>query len=74
MTCLAGIGVQAESMMQNRDISQILLEAERGARGRRAQDEVLAAAISKAWLALPVEARMKGWPEWEAAAAAAVAG
>lgn len=28
------------------------------------QDEELAAAIASAWLQLPVELRLKGWPSW----------
>lgn len=34
--------------------------------GERLHDQVLAAAIAKAWLELPVEVRAKGWPEWVA--------
>ncbi len=31
---------------------------------RRAHDETLSAAIARAWIALPSEARKTGWPIW----------
>lgn len=40
-----------------------------GARAR-AHDEVLAAAIAKAWLQLPRDVREKAWPEWASKAGA----
>jgi hypothetical protein len=41
--------------------------------GGRAQDEALAAAISRVWLALPDGVRRRGWPAWQAQAAAPIA-
>eukprot|EP00877_Chromochloris_zofingiensis_P010199 jgi/Chrzof1/5432/Cz16g02230.t1 len=32
---------------------------------KRLQDEILAAAIAKAWLELPEDVRVKGWPHWQ---------
>ena len=31
---------------------------------RRTHDETLSAAIAKAWIALPYDVRLMGWPEW----------
>ncbi len=33
-------------------------------RGRAAHDQKLAAAIAGAWLELPVDIRLRGWPNW----------
>lgn len=37
---------------------------EAAAGGARLHDDELAAAIARAWIALPDEARAKGWPGW----------
>lgn len=39
----------------------------------RLQDDELAAAISRAWLALPDAVRAKGWPQWAARVSEAAA-
>ena len=52
---------QARVFLHRRHQVKLGLEAESV---QRTHDETLSAAIAKAWIALPYDVRLMGWPDW----------
>eukprot|EP00884_Botryococcus_braunii_P005103 jgi/Botrbrau1/14594/Bobra.242_2s0004.1 len=56
---------RAEHYIKTRQDAKAMMEGSKRPKASSiTQDEQLAAAIGRAWLALPHEARLQGWPSW----------
>ena len=52
---------RARVFLKRRKDAKLSIEA---GSAKRTHDETLSAAIARAWIALPYDARQTGWPSW----------